>query len=95
MKPHTRTPQIWCGYDPNNLLRERLRILYPDGRSTYALAPFVSWETSWYESPVCWQKFIGGVFIPDRRIKSFPKRIKLMKNYDRLIGLKTEFLGNV
>lgn len=93
MKPHCRTPQIWCGYNNSNKYEDfdvRLRILYPNGESAYCFIERNRFRSSWEigapEIVPCWE------YGED---KTFSARIKRMKIYDKRGGRKTEFLGNV
>lgn len=87
-KPHNRTPQVWGAYSKINGELRRIRMLYPDGRTDWDGSDMDIWayETELRRSP-CWQ----GI----RSIKSFAKRIALMRKYDRENCRKTVFLGNV
>ena len=81
-RPDPKRPQLWYGYGTYG---DRLRILYPDGRSEWS-GSFYEWK--WQDRP-CWQRSIA---LDDT---SFASRVRAMKAYDKEYGRKTLFLGNI
>lgn len=90
-KPHTRTPQVWGGYCIITGELERIRMLYPDGQSDWTASIRWLFDADVINTP-CWQYEDG---LEVTYMKSFKKRIALMKAYDKRQGRKTIFLGNV
>jgi len=84
-KPDPKRPQLWMG-DGGVFRVERFRILYPDGKTEWIGRYCLAEGYKWRDAP-CWQGF--------KIIKSFKKRVRLMKEYDRGWGRKTMFLGNL
>lgn len=88
-KPDPKRPQLWMGYydkapdDP----WERFRILYTDGKTEWITVGLFEDGDDWERLP-CWHRC-------QPIMKSFKKRVRLMKKYDEQHGRKTMFLGNL
>lgn len=88
-KPHARSPQLWGAWDEMDKgCFDKLRILYPCGKTEWVYTDIsIFRDNAHMFGKPCWQKV--------DTMKSFKKRIKLMKKYDKKMGAKTVFMGNI
>ena len=74
--------------------RQRLRIIYPNGKAEWADGVFVKTISCWFDfMKPCW--LIPALLASNSSVKSGQDAVNLMKQYDKKRGFKTVYLGEI